>query len=63
MAQYKLDRGDVAEKLKARRETVNHWLISGESKLREEMPDMAIELLEYKLGARRPDVEEQGPGV
>ena len=63
MAEYKLDRRDVADLLKVKGETVNHWLISGESKLREEMPDMAIELLEYKLGARRPDSEKQESGV
>lgn len=59
IADYKLDRRDVAELLKVKRDTVDHWLISGESKSREEMPDMAIELLEYKLGARRPDSEKQ----
>ncbi len=63
IAEYKLDRRDIAEMLKVRRETVDHWLYSGESRLHEEIPDMAIELLEYKLGARHPDRENQDAGT
>ncbi|MGY8813703.1 MAG: hypothetical protein ACKVHQ_03165 [Gammaproteobacteria bacterium] len=48
--EHKLDRLRVAELLKVKRDTVNHWLLSNESKSNIEIPDMAIELLEYKLG-------------
>ena len=53
---YKLDRRDVAELLKVKRDMVDRWLLSGESKNHEEVPEMAIELLELKLGA--PPVDE-----
>ncbi len=46
---HKLERLDIAEMVKVDLEQVNHWLASGESKLHEEMPDMAIELLQLKL--------------
>jgi len=44
-----LDRLEVAELLKVKREQVDHWLAAYESKHHEEVPDMAIELLELKL--------------
>lgn len=47
-----LDRVEVAEMLKVKLETVDHWLLSMESHLHEEVPDMAIELLELKLGQK-----------
>lgn len=53
-----LDRRDVAELLKVRRETVDHWLLPNEAFQHEEVPDMAIELLSLKLkfrDQRRPD--------
>jgi len=59
IADFKLDRRDVAELLRVKPDMVDHWLISGESKSREEMPDMAIELLEYKLGVKHPDEQSQ----
>ena len=49
IADYKLDRRQVAELVSVKRDTVDHWLISNESKSHEEIPDMAIELLEIKL--------------
>lgn len=52
MADHNLERRTVAEMLKVKRELVDHWLVSGESKLHAEIPEMAIELLEYKLGVR-----------
>jgi len=51
IADHKLERRDVAEKLKVKRELVDRWLMSPESKYHEEIPEMAIELLELKLGA------------
>ncbi len=50
LADHGLERREVAEMLKVKTDTVNHWLASHESHNYEEMPDMAIELLEIKLG-------------
>jgi hypothetical protein len=63
IADHKLDRRDIADLLYVRRETVDHWLYSGESKNHEEVPEMAIELLEYKLGVKRPPGETQESGL
>lgn len=52
IAQHELDRREIAELVRVRRETVDHWLASHESKHHEEIPDMAIELLELKLKQR-----------
>jgi hypothetical protein len=54
MSRYGLDRRDVAELVRVRPQTVDHWLLSHESKNREEVPDMAVELLELKLRDRTP---------
>ena len=50
LSDHELERREVAEMLKVKTETINHWLASHESHNYEEMPDMAIELLEIKLG-------------
>lgn len=50
MVDQKLDRMEIAEMLKVKRDEVDHWLLSSESRSHEEIPDMAIELLELKLG-------------
>lgn len=47
-----LDRMELAELLKVKREEIDHWLISSESKNHKDVPDMAIELLELKLGIK-----------
>lgn len=52
MTDRKLDRMELAELLKVRRNEVDLWLLSNESKNHTEMPDMAIELLELKLGLK-----------
>ena len=44
-----LDRREAAELLRVKREQIDHWLAANESKHHEEVPDMAIELLELKL--------------
>lgn len=49
IAEHHLDRHEVADLIKVRRETVDHWLLSNESRAHEEVPEMAIELLELKL--------------
>ncbi len=46
---HKLERLDVAQMVKVDLEQVGKWLASSESKQHEEIPDMAIELLELKL--------------
>ena len=53
ISEHELERREVAELLKVKADTVNHWLASHESHNYEDMPDMAIELLELKLGAKK----------
>lgn len=53
MLDQELDRMEITEMLKAKRDEVDHWLLSNESKNHKEMPDMAIELLELKLGLKK----------
>lgn len=52
MSEYELDRREVADMVKAKRDTVDHWLLPNESAHHEQVPDMAIELLELKLKLR-----------
>jgi len=54
MSRHRLDRREVAELLKVNRDTVDRWLLSGESARREHIPDMAIELLALKLAREQP---------
>jgi hypothetical protein len=49
ITQHGLDRHEVADLVRVRRETVDHWLLSHESRAHEEVPEMAVELLELKL--------------
>jgi len=49
ISEHELDRTDLASMLKVKLETVNNWLASNESRHHEEVPEMAIELLELKL--------------
>ena len=52
MLDQKIDRIELAEMLKVKRDEVDHWLLSHESSNHKEVPDMAIELLELKLGLK-----------
>lgn len=52
ITQYNLERRQIADLLKVRGETVHRWLLPNESKGHEEVPEMAIELLEFKLGLK-----------
>ncbi len=52
MTERELDRMQLAELLKVKRAEVDQWLLSHESKNHKEIPDMAIELLELKLGLK-----------
>ncbi len=63
ISEFELDRLAVAELLKVKRDTVDHWLMSTESKFHEEIPDMAIELLELKLGAKQQENDGIGTGI
>jgi len=52
IATHELDRREIAELVNVKRDIVDHWLASNESKYHEEVPEMAIELLEIKLKNR-----------
>jgi len=52
IADHKLDRRDVAEMVKVKPRMVDHWLLPNEAAGHEEVPEMAIELLELKLRDR-----------
>ena len=56
MVDRSLERREIAIQLNVERETVDHWLVPTESSRLSPMPDMAIELLELKLGMRTIDV-------
>ena len=49
MAERRLDRSELAQLLSVKKKDIDQWLLSNESKDHEEIPDMAIELLQYKL--------------
>lgn len=61
ITEHGLDRREVAELVRVKQEMVDRWLVSNESKNHEDMPDMAIELLELKL-ALRVQSDSQGGG-
>ena len=50
MVDKEIDRMELAGLLKVKRDEVDHWLLPNESKNHKAVPDMAIELLEIKLG-------------
>ena len=49
MTERKLDRIELAQLLSVKKKDIDQWLLSNESKEHKEIPDMAIELLHYKL--------------
>lgn len=49
ITEHNLERRQIADLVKVKRETVDRWLVSSESKHHEEVPEMAIELLELKI--------------
>jgi hypothetical protein len=55
VVEQKLERMDVAEMLKVKVAEVDGWLLSKEAKNHEEMPDMAIELLELKIAMKEKE--------
>lgn len=52
MIEQKLERSELAQMLKVKGETIDHWLVPNEARTHEEVPDMAIELLQLKLGRK-----------
>lgn len=58
MVDNKLERLELAELLKVHRDQIDHWLAPAESRLHEEIPDMALELLEMKLQLRNQSPSE-----
>lgn len=52
MAERELDRLQISDLLKVKRAEVDYWLLSHESSNHKDIPDMAIELLELKLGIK-----------
>jgi len=59
IADYGLERREVADLVRVGREQVDHWLAANESKTHEPVPDMAIELLELKLKLRKSQVKKE----
>jgi len=55
ITEYELERLEVAEMVKVKRETVDHWLLPNEASNHEIVPDMAIELLQLKIRDRYQD--------
>jgi hypothetical protein len=49
MTERELDRIELAQLLSVKKKDIDQWLLSNESKEHKEVPDMAIELLHYKL--------------
>ncbi len=58
ISEYKLEKREIAELVRVKVDTVENWMVSHESNHFEEMPDMAIELLELKLKDRKPASED-----
>ena len=52
MVEKEVDRMEVAALLKVKRDEVDHWLLPHDSRNHTDVPDMAIELLELKLGLK-----------
>jgi len=52
MTTYKLDRREISELVHVKRDVVDHWLLPNESRNHQEPPEMAVELLEFKLRDR-----------
>lgn len=57
MRSHELERREVASLLRVSIDTVQRWLLPVESKHREDVPDMAIELLGLKLKDLPPTAE------
>ena len=60
ITEHDLDRREVADLVKVKRDTVDRWLLPNESAHHEEVPEMAIELLELKIKLRQQEQEQTG---
>ena len=49
MTEREIDHIELAQLLSVKKKDIDQWLLSNESKEHKEVPDMAIELLQYKL--------------
>ena len=49
MTERELDRIELAQLLSVKKKDIDQWLLSNESREHKEIPDMVIELLQYKL--------------
>ena len=49
MTERGLDRSEIAQLLRVKKKDIDQWLLSNESAAHKEIPDMSIELLQYKL--------------
>ena len=49
MAERGLNRSEIAQLLRGKKKDIDQWFLSNESAAHKEIPDMAIELLQYKL--------------
>ena len=58
MSDYALERRELAEMLCVDRATVDNWLSPHGSTRNVEVPDMAVELLKYKLSERASNADE-----
>lgn len=56
MINHKLERREMASLLSIDREVIDRWLAPTESSRQVEAPDMAVELLEIKLGIRPVEI-------
>lgn len=53
LTKYEIERREIAAMLNIKIHQVDNWLVSQESRNYEDIPDMAIELLEIKLGEKK----------
>ena len=60
MSEHSLDRRDLGELLHVDRATVDSWLAPGSSARHAQIPDMAIELLGFKLNSKTGSSENTG---
>jgi len=58
MGAHHLERRELAALLRVERDTVDRWLLPREASRWSEIPDMAIELLGYKLRERGTPAED-----
>ena len=57
---HNLERRQIADLIKVKRDTVDRWLLPNEARHHEEVPEMAIELLELKIKLADEAAKKQG---